>query len=121
MASGRPQSGLDNVIGAVNVIPVVSGAVSAYSKAGTAQLRFNSLGGAIPCERTPRILKVGAVTGVRKEDQLGVRQALLEDVRVHGRDDVVVAAIHDERRLSDVPEVRVGSAAASVCNCDARL
>jgi len=42
-----------------------------------------------------------AVIGVRVEDQLGIGDVLLEDVRVDRVDDHVVAAVDDERRLMD--------------------
>ena len=47
------------------------------------------------------ILVLRAVIGVGIEDELGVRQVLLQDERVHGVDDHVLAAVHDQRRLAD--------------------
>ena len=46
-----------------------------------------------------------SVVGVREEDQLGVRQVLLQDVGVDGGDDDVVAAVDDERGVRDSFEV----------------
>src|SRR6267142_2710060 len=48
-----------------------------------------------------RILVLRAVICVGIEDELGVRQLLLQDERVHGVDDHVLAAVHDQRRLAD--------------------
>ncbi len=53
------------------------------------------------------ILVLRAVIGVGVEDELGVRQVLLQDERVHGVDDDVVAAVHHQRRLSNRLEVVV--------------
>jgi hypothetical protein len=53
------------------------------------------------------ILVLRAVIGVGVEDELGVRQVLLQDERVHGVDDDVVAAVHHQRRLADRLEVVV--------------
>src|SRR5216683_2938290 len=47
------------------------------------------------------ILVLRAVICVGIEDELGVRQVLLQDERIHGVDDHVLAAIHDQRRLAD--------------------
>jgi hypothetical protein len=46
-----------------------------------------------------RILVLRAVIGVRIQDQLGVGDVLLEDVRVDRVNDHVVIAIDDQRRL----------------------
>ena len=54
-----------------------------------------------------RILVLRAVICVGIEDELGVRQLLLQDERVHGVDDHVLAAVHDQRRLADRLEVVV--------------
>src|SRR5207237_7021416 len=48
-----------------------------------------------------RVLVLRAVIGVRVEDQLGVGDVLLEDVRVDRVDDHVVVAVDDQRRLMD--------------------
>src|SRR6267378_6014423 len=48
-----------------------------------------------------RILVLRAVIGVRVEDQLGVGDVLLEDVRVDRVDDHVVVAVDDQRRLME--------------------
>src|SRR6266478_2151235 len=48
-----------------------------------------------------RILVLRAVICVGIEDKLGVRQVLLQDERVHGVDDHVLAAVHDQRWLAD--------------------
>jgi hypothetical protein len=42
------------------------------------------------------------VIRVRIEDQLSIREILLEDERVHSMNDHVVAAVHHERGLSDL-------------------
>ena len=42
-----------------------------------------------------------AVCGVRIDDQLRVRQVLLQDERVHRVNDQVGTAVYDQRRLSD--------------------
>src|SRR5258705_4992799 len=47
------------------------------------------------------VLVLRAVAGVGVEDQLGVGDVLLQDERVHGVDDHVLAAVHDQRRLAD--------------------
>src|SRR6202521_4548524 len=52
-------------------------------------------------------LEVRSVVGVRKQDQFGVWQVLLEDVRVDGRDDDVVAAVDHERWVRDSLEIVV--------------
>jgi hypothetical protein len=54
-----------------------------------------------------RILVLRAVICVGIEDELGVRQLLLQDERVHGVDDHVLAAVHDQRWLVDRLEVVV--------------
>src|SRR5216684_556270 len=48
-----------------------------------------------------RVLVLRAVIGVRVEDQLGIGDVLLEDVRVDRVDDHVVVAVDDNRRLMD--------------------
>jgi hypothetical protein len=45
------------------------------------------------------------VIGIRKDDQLGVGQALLQDVGIVGRDDDVVTTLHDQSGLTDVLQV----------------
>jgi hypothetical protein len=47
------------------------------------------------------ILILRTVIGVGIKDKLGVRQVLLQDVRVHGVDDHVLGAVDDQRRLAD--------------------
>src|ERR1700722_5622155 len=47
------------------------------------------------------ILVLRAVICVGIEDELGVRQLLLQDQRVYGVDDHVLAAVHDQRRQAD--------------------
>jgi hypothetical protein len=46
-------------------------------------------------------LVVRAVRGIRVNDQLGIRQVLLQDERVHRVDDDVIAAVHHQCRLLD--------------------
>ena len=53
------------------------------------------------------ILVLRAVICVGIEDELGVRQLLLQDERVHGVDDHVLATVHDQRWLADRLEVVV--------------
>src|SRR6267378_5751671 len=48
-----------------------------------------------------RVLVLRAVIGVRVEDQLGIGDVLLEDVRVDRVDDHVVVAVDDQRRLME--------------------
>src|SRR5258707_2184768 len=48
-----------------------------------------------------RVLVLRAVIGVRVEDQLGIGDVLLEDVRVDRVDDHVVVAVDDKRRLME--------------------
>ena len=47
-----------------------------------------------------RVLEERSVIRIRVEDQLRVRQVLLQDIGVHCRHDDVVAALHDQRRLT---------------------
>src|SRR6266851_7778005 len=47
------------------------------------------------------ILVLRPVIGIRIEDELRVRQVLLQDERVYGVDDHVIAAVHDQSRLFD--------------------
>jgi hypothetical protein len=42
------------------------------------------------------------------QNELRVRQVLLQDERVHRIDEHVVAAVHHERRLSDLLQVSIG-------------
>ena len=51
------------------------------------------------------ILIERAVVGIRIKDELGIRQVLLENVRVHRGYDDVVAALRDQRRLADVLQI----------------
>ena len=53
------------------------------------------------------VMVLRAVAGVGVEDQLGVGDVLLQDERVHGVDDHVLAAVHDQRWLADRLEVVV--------------
>jgi hypothetical protein len=53
------------------------------------------------------ILVLRAVICVGIKDELGVRQVLLQDERVHGVNDHVLAAVHDQRWLADRLEVVV--------------
>src|SRR5258708_16083126 len=46
------------------------------------------------------------------QNELRVRQVLLEEERVHRIDDYVVAAVHYERGLSDVLQVSIGGSFA---------
>jgi hypothetical protein len=49
-----------------------------------------------------RVLVERSVIGVRVEDQLRVRQILLQQIRVHRGDDDVVAALDDQRWLTNI-------------------
>jgi hypothetical protein len=52
-------------------------------------------------DKSPGILVLRAVIGVGIKDKLCVRQVLLQDERVHGIDDHVLAAVRDQHRLAD--------------------
>src|SRR5207245_6523942 len=54
-----------------------------------------------------------AVCGVRIDDQLRVRQVLLQDERVHRVNDDIIAAVHDQRRLLDSLQIVVRTLAWS--------
>ncbi len=54
-----------------------------------------------------RILVLRAVICVGIEDELGVRQVLLQDERIHIVNNHVLAAVHDQRWLADRLEVVV--------------
>src|SRR4029453_10559870 len=54
-----------------------------------------------------------AVCGVRVDDQLRVRQVLLQDERVHRVNDDIIAAVHDQRRLLDSLQIAVRTVAWS--------
>ena len=54
------------------------------------------------------VLVLRAVIGVGVQNELRVRQVLLEDERVHRINDHVVAAVHYERGLSDLLQVSIG-------------
>src|SRR3984893_3660338 len=56
-----------------------------------------------------RILVRRPVSGVGVEDELRVRDILLQDERVDREDDKVLVAVHDKRRLLDRLEVIVGA------------
>jgi hypothetical protein len=58
--------------------------------------------------RRNRELVLRAVIGIGVEDELRVREVLLQDERVHRVDDDVVAAIDDQRRLGDRLQQRPG-------------
>jgi hypothetical protein len=49
-----------------------------------------------------------AVIGVGIEDQLGVRDVLLQDERIHRVDDHIGTAVHHQRRLMDGLQIGVG-------------
>ena len=51
------------------------------------------------------ILIVRPMIGVGEEDELGIRKVLLQDERVYGVDDHVIAAVHDQSRLFDCLQV----------------
>ena len=51
--------------------------------------------------------KLGAVTGVGQEPQLGVGEMLIQVVRVERRYDDVVASVDDENGLGDAAEVEL--------------
>jgi len=53
------------------------------------------------------------MAGVGIDDQLSVREVLLQDERVDGVDDQVPVAVHDERRLVEASVVMVDSVAQS--------
>jgi len=55
-----------------------------------------------------RVLVLRTVIAVGVQNELRVRQVLLQDEGVHRIDDHVVAAVHHERRLSDFLEIRIG-------------
>ena len=57
------------------------------------------------------ILVQRAVGRIRINDQLRIRQVLLQDVRIDRVDDDVIAAADDERRLFDVFQVIPGPVA----------
>ena len=63
---------------------------------------------------------VRAVCGVGVNDQLRVRQVLLQDERVHRVDDDIGAAVHDQRRLLDRFQIIVGTFASSAPFGDGR-
>jgi len=60
------------------------------------------------------------VRGVGVNDQLRVRQVLLQDERVHRVDDDIGAAVHDQRWLLDHFQVIVGTFASSTPFGDGR-
>src|ERR1700681_3127941 len=47
------------------------------------------------------ILVLRPVIGIRVENELRVGQVLLQNKRIHGIDDHVLAAVHDQCRLAD--------------------
>src|SRR6266851_7627514 len=59
------------------------------------------------------ILVMRAVCGVRIDDQLRVRQVLLQDERVHRVNDDIIAAVHDQRWLLDSLQIVVRTLARS--------
>src|SRR5580704_2327830 len=60
-----------------------------------------------------RKLEVRAVSGIRVEDQPGIRQMLLKDVGIDGRHHDVVFAVDDKRALLDLLQIAV-----AVCRGD---
>src|SRR6267154_1478750 len=60
-------------------------------------------------DEAPRVLVLGAVAGVRIDDQLSVGDVLLQNPGVDGVDDHVVVAVDYQRRLQDGLEVLVGT------------
>src|SRR5258708_3962283 len=54
------------------------------------------------------VLVLRTMIAVGVQNELRVRQVLLEDERVHRINDHVVAAVHHERGLSDLPQVSIG-------------
>ena len=56
-----------------------------------------------------RILVERPVVRVGIDDELRVRQRLLHDEGVHGRDDDVVAALHDQHRLTDILQLAMNA------------
>src|ERR1700751_3476611 len=69
-------------------------------RATSSRFRFGQERRNVPDELF-RILVLRTVIGVGIEDKLRVRQVLLQYERVHGVDDNVPAAVHDQRRLTD--------------------
>src|SRR5580692_544057 len=55
-----------------------------------------------------RVLVLRAMIPVGVNNELRIRQALLEDERIHCIDDHVVAAVHHERRLRDLLQISIG-------------
>src|SRR5258707_3071746 len=58
------------------------------------------------------VLVLRTMIAVGVQNELRVRQVLLEEERVHRIDDYVVAAVHYERGLSDVLQVSIGGSFA---------
>ena len=54
------------------------------------------------------VLVLRTMIAVGVQNELCVRQVLLEDERVHRTNDHVVAAVRHERRLSDLLQVSIG-------------
>ena len=60
-----------------------------------------------------RVLVERSVICIRVKDQLRVRQVLLQDVRVHRGHDDIVAALHDQRWLTDIFQIVENSLAGA--------
>src|SRR5260370_20996868 len=60
------------------------------------------------------VLVLRTMIAVGVQNELRVRQVLLEDERVHRINDHVVAAVHHERGLSDLRQVSLGICRRSV-------
>ena len=54
------------------------------------------------------VLVLCAMIAIGVQNELRVRQVLLEDERVHRINDHVAAAVHNERGLSDLLQVSIG-------------
>jgi hypothetical protein len=65
------------------------------------------------------ILIPRTVVGIGIQDQLGIGHILREIKRIHGVDNDVVVATHDERRLRDVRKVR--NALSRACRAPVRF
>ena len=60
-----------------------------------------------------RVLVLRAMIAVRVQNELGVGQVLLEDIRIYCIDDYVIAAVHNERGLGDPFQISIGARIAS--------
>src|ERR1700736_1403083 len=52
-----------------------------------------------------RVLEERSALCIRGKDQLGVRKVLLQDIRVHRGHHDIVAAVHDQRWLTDIFQI----------------